>query len=148
QGKLAAAESTVALMNASMPRNPATALIRATMMNLRGHRDSAVVVLDSLRRARPGDLDIESETAFRLSAIAVTRGRLSDGTRWLRQATEAATSMGSRGAPLSLLLSLAEADLWFREKPALAVTEVDRALVEQPLDSLPAAERPFDRLAS
>jgi tetratricopeptide (TPR) repeat protein len=145
-GKVAAAESTLALMATRLPQNPLAVMSRALVMAAVGQHDSAYGLLDSLRRARTGDLAVQYEGALYQSGIAATRGRIRDYVRLSRESNDAARQQGTLSGPLNAALDEAEAEAWFFEQPSRAVGMLDRALAEHPLDSLAPIERPYDRL--
>jgi eukaryotic-like serine/threonine-protein kinase len=112
----------------------------------RGQFDSAVVILDSLGRARSNDLDTQNAVNWYLSLIATTRGQLADGLRLSRQSNDAALQLGTPNAALMSLLDNVEVSAWFRGEKQRAERALEQALVAQPLDSLPPLDRPYERL--
>jgi tetratricopeptide (TPR) repeat protein len=146
-GKVAAAESTLALMASRLPQNPSTIGSRALVLAATGRGDSAFRVLDSLRRARPSDLAVQSEGAFTQATISAARGRIREFGRLMRESAGAALQQGTRSAPLDAAIDAAQTEAWFLEQPSRAVSTLDRAVTEHPLDSLSPVERPYARLA-
>jgi tetratricopeptide (TPR) repeat protein len=146
-GKVAAAESTLALMASRLPQNPSTVTTRALVMAATGRRDSAFTVLDSLRRARPSDLAAQNESALSQAAISASRGRIREFVRLIRESADAALQQGTRSAPLDAAIDAAQTEAWFLEQPPRAVSTLDRAIADHPLDSLSPVERPYTRLA-
>ena len=146
QGKLAGAESTAVPLVANFPLNPATQMSRAYLQVARGQRDSALALVDSLRRARPSDLAVQYDAAGTMAALTAARGRVRDFLRWSGESNEAGLKQGNRDAPLATALAEAEAAVWFHDQPARALAVLDRALSEHPLDSITPFERPHERL--
>jgi tetratricopeptide (TPR) repeat protein/tRNA A-37 threonylcarbamoyl transferase component Bud32 len=146
-GKVAAAESTLALMASRLPQNPSSVMSRALVLAATGRRDSAFTVLDSLRRARPSDLAAQNESAFSQATISAARGRIREFVRLIRESADAALQQGTRSAPLDAAIDAAQTEAWFLEQPPRAVSTLDRAIADHPLDSLSPVERPYTRLA-
>ena len=146
QGKIQEAEQSAALAASNIPRNPMGAYLRSHLAVMRGQHDSALAILDSVRRSRPNDLDIRKGAGNYIGVYAATRGRIVESLRSLRESNEAARQLGKRNAPLQTGIDEAEADIWFRNDSARAIATLERALALNPLDSLAAAERPYDRL--
>jgi tetratricopeptide (TPR) repeat protein/tRNA A-37 threonylcarbamoyl transferase component Bud32 len=146
QGKIREAQQTADLAARNLPRNPASAVLRAATATARGQVDSAVVILDSLRQARSSDLDTQAESNWRLGLIATMRGQLANGLRLSRRSNDAALQMGTANAALMSLIDEVEVSAWFRGDKPGAEHALEQALVAQPLDSLPALDRPYERL--
>jgi tetratricopeptide (TPR) repeat protein len=146
QGKLREAQQTVDLAAQNLPRNSLSAQLRMTTAMARGQFDSAVVIMDSLRRARSNDLDTQNAANWYLALIAITRGQLADGMRLSRQSNDAALRLGTPNAALMSLLDDAEVSGWFRGDKQRAERALEQALIAQPVDSLPPLDRPYERL--
>ena len=78
--------------------------------------------------------------------MAQTRGKLAEALRWYDSANEAAFRLGNTDTPLNTALDSAAFEVWFRGNKDVARAIVQRALARHPLDSLPPAARPHNRL--
>ena len=146
QGKVREAQQSAELAARNIPRNPMSATLRAQLARARGRTDSALLIVDSVRTARANDLDTQVEVGWMLGVTAAMQGRLADLLRWSRHANGAAAQLGSPNARLLALLDEAEIDAWFRGNRESAQRTLERALIEQPLDSLRPLDRPYERL--
>jgi len=146
QGKLREAQQTAELAARNLPRNSLSAQLRMVTARARGQVDSAVMILDSLGRARSGDLDTQNAVNWYLGLIATTRGQLANGLRLSRQSNDAGLQMGTANAALHTLIDEVEVYAWFRGDKPRADQALQQALVAQPVDSLPPLDRPYERL--
>jgi eukaryotic-like serine/threonine-protein kinase len=147
QGKDDEAKQAARDAAAALPRNPWVAFLDASIAMRDGRIDDAMGVLDSVRKARPNDLDTQSRTGEFLSAGHALRGQLAEALRWASHSNAASAQQGNRSSRLHSLLDEAEVDVWYRGEKERALRTVERALAEYPLDSLAALERPHVRLA-
>jgi tetratricopeptide (TPR) repeat protein len=120
---------------------------RALLAYASGRIDAAAAITDSLRRARPTDSDVQIDASFALGNYAAVRGRVAEARRWWRGAHEARRLAGVTREPLSGATQDALAVAWFLDGKERAVRALDSALARQPLDSIPAADRPLVDLA-
>jgi tetratricopeptide (TPR) repeat protein/tRNA A-37 threonylcarbamoyl transferase component Bud32 len=146
-GKLAEAQQTAELAAQNLPRNPLTAVLFERLAASRQDYERYLAISDSVRAARPNDASTNLGELNRSSAIQLLRGRIADGTRLRAAARGMAFSAGNVQARLQGALDAAEINAWFREDKAAALRDIERALAAYPLDSMPAAIRPYDRLA-
>jgi eukaryotic-like serine/threonine-protein kinase len=146
QGKYEEAAQTREDFARTLPRNPNAAFARAGSYMSVHHYDSAAAVLDSVRRARQNEPPIVSGTGFWLGIQATAQGKLTEALRWFRISSEASAAIGNQDARLHGRLADAEGHAWFRRDGPAAVEIVDLALKEIPLDSIPPAARPYERI--
>ena len=146
QGKLDSAGVTHRAFAQALPRNPSVARMGAMLLATRGDYGAAATVMDSLRRARIREPAVTQTTDAWLGTYALIEGRLTDAVRWLQSGHQASHALGNREARLQALLDRVEVDALFRPTSGNALRSLERALVEQPLDSIPRAARPYDRL--
>ena len=148
QGRPAAAESTLATFRKVSPSSPDQFLVEAEIDLSRRDYATAEQVVQRLRgsqRANPGE---QARTSNVLAAMAEARGQLAAAAQHERD------FMGeseARGLPRDYLVGatrVALIDLRYRDRPADALAEVSAALAKHPLESLPAADRPYLQLAT
>jgi tetratricopeptide (TPR) repeat protein len=147
-GKLAEAKQTVELMAKNLPRNPGVATQFQLVAESEGDYDRELAISDSVRLARPNDVATQRNEHFVAGEVRLIRGQLAEGVRQLAQLRDLAFAAGNVQAPLGKALDQPEMDAWFREDKAAALLGIERALAAHPLDSIPAAIRPYNRLVS
>ncbi|HSA55828.1 MAG TPA: protein kinase [Gemmatimonadaceae bacterium] len=146
QGKLDEAKRTVDAFAAALPRNPNAALGAAFLAGVEGDLERAATITDSLRRARVSEPVVTQNTDWYLGVLAQTRGKLGDALRWFASGNDAALRLGNADAALHTMLDSADFEIWFRGDKDRARAHLQRALATHPLESLPPAARPHDRL--
>ncbi|HEU4643802.1 MAG TPA: protein kinase [Gemmatimonadaceae bacterium] len=142
------AAETAERMARSFPGNPTVTFLRAQLAAYEGRHDSAVALLRALRTARASDPTTREEAAFMLANEAELHGRLVEAREWLREAETLQAQRGVAMAPLDAAIEEAVMDAWFLGERQRAARRVDAALALHPLDSIPAVERPYARLAT
>ncbi|MDA1081042.1 MAG: protein kinase [Gemmatimonadetes bacterium] len=145
QGKLDAVDTTLRAMAEALPRNPQVSQNYILLAYARGDLDSA----EAIARAKLSDPSGAVQRAGNnwLGAISATRGRLAEGIRYAKAAAEMQRAAGVPSAPLSVAITEARAQVWFRNDKAGALRIVDAALAKTPIESIPLADRPYDDLA-
>ena len=147
-GRLDDAKATLSRMDRLFSKNPDGAMGRTDYAVQTNNYDSAVAIADSLRRARPNDTAIQAQTQLMLAALSLTRGRLVDASRWWQQGERSSDGLGERGESLALAANEASAAVWFLGDTSKALSMLDRALAERPLDSIPLLSRPYVNLVA
>jgi tetratricopeptide (TPR) repeat protein len=145
-GKSEDAQQTAVLMAKNLPRNPATAGEFEDLARSRGDYDRMLAISDSLRVARPNDAATQRFEFFNTSQARLVRGQLVEATRSRDQLRDLAVAAGNAQAALNKILDRAELDAWFRDDKQAGLRNIERALAAHPLDSIPAAVRPYVRL--
>jgi tetratricopeptide (TPR) repeat protein len=146
RGNYNAAEQTAQLMAKNLPRNPATAGEFEDLARSRGDYGRVLAISDSLRAARPNDAATQRFEFFNTSQVHLVRGQLVEATRSRDQLRDLAVAAGNLQAALNKDLDRAELDTWFRDDKQAGLRDIERALAAHPLDSIPAAVRPYIRL--
>jgi eukaryotic-like serine/threonine-protein kinase len=148
QRRPAAAESTLATFRKVAPNSPNQSLMEAEIDLSRRDFAAAEKVVQRRRdslRDNPGE---QAGTSNVLASIAEARGQLAAAAQHER---DFMAESEARGLPRDYLVGatrLALIDLRYRDRPADALAEVSAALAKHPLESLPAADRPYLQLAT
>ena len=147
-GRPAAAESTLAAFRKVAPNSPNQFLLETTIDLSRRDFTTAETVVQ--RRRDSGRIGPEEQAATSnvLASIAEARGQLAAAAQHER---DFMAESEARGLPRDYLVGatrLALLDLRYRDRPADALAEVSAALAKHPLESLPAADRPYLQLAT
>jgi tetratricopeptide (TPR) repeat protein len=144
-GKLDAAAATIAHFDSVSPGSPRAAMARARLLHARGTHDSATVVL---RRVMDGSTDVvlRQTVAGMLRDLALVRGDIPDGRRWVQVWTDAALQRNVPAAALAGALDQAWITFWFDHDTSAAFREVASALERHPLDTVPPLDRPYGKL--
>jgi tetratricopeptide (TPR) repeat protein len=143
-GDLAGVESTWAAelkMSGNLPR---VAAEHGAVLYARGQYDSAAALVDSVARANPTQADLAQTALVIKSAIAFTRGRLSEG---LKLASENAEMSSRPTAPLTASSDSAIVEAFVRESKHKALTYLEAGLARTPLSSIQQLDRPYVPLA-
>jgi len=147
QGRTAAAESTLAALRKASPNGPAPLVVEAQIdLSSRDHA-AAEKALRQLRDRQRTDPRWQATTSDMLAALAETRGQLAEAAQHDR---DYMAESEARGLPRDYLVGaakLALIDLRYRNRPADALAQVSAALAKHPLESIPAADRPYLDLA-
>jgi len=147
QGKAAAVDSTLALMEERLPESPWTMAVRGYLASARGDDDRATAAFQSLADGQR-DPFWRDEGNQLLAAVAEKGGRLREAQRRLELASEAALARGVAPRYLETSIWRARIDAQYRRDSATARTTLQAALARQPLSRLPAADRPYSPLAT
>ena len=146
QGKIAAAESTLALFERKLPTHGDIPASRAVLALAKGNLAAA----DSIMRTSVPTLrtdDARRTAALAMSNLVTARGRVREGMKWTAQAVP------TRGGPavlnagrLSVMLDSAWVQAYYLNDAATAKATVKRALERIPISSLAAPDRPWGSL--
>jgi tetratricopeptide (TPR) repeat protein len=142
-GKFAAADSTVARFEKTLPAHAEIPAIRAGVMAARGNLEAADSTFRSAmsRTKSPG---VRAEMAGFLDGINVERGHLREGQRWLTQTiVDDAGTPGGSEERLAVMLDSAWVQAHFLNDPAAAHATIRRALALVPMESLAPGDRPW-----
>lgn len=146
QGKIAAAESTLALFEQRLPTHGDIPESRAVLALAKGN----VAAADSILRNSVPTLrtdDARRTTAFALANILTARGRMHEGMRWTAQSvpTQGNPAVVNAGR-LIVMLDSAWVQAYYLNDAAAAKATVKRALERVPINSLAAPDRPWGTL--
>ncbi|PYO94916.1 MAG: hypothetical protein DMD60_14035 [Gemmatimonadetes bacterium] len=146
QGKYADAARTVTRMEQRSPSNPLRPFLRAFLAASHRHYDSAEVAARALAQASR-DPTWQSSAAGALAALNLVRGRLGAAEAQLRRAMVLDEQRGVPGKSLEDAIGIAVIDVHYHNAPEAARREVEEALRQHPLASIPAEDRPYLGLA-
>jgi eukaryotic-like serine/threonine-protein kinase len=141
QGKVGAAEQTVALAAQAIPRNPVVGNLRSGLLDLRQRYDSSIRIADSLAAARPNDANAQAAALNRRATVAELRGQLNESLRQRARLRDIQLASGNRQARLNGALDGATFDLWYRGNNTRGLEAIRQALARYPIESLPPAAR-------
>ena len=147
QGRAAAAESTLAEFKRATPGSPGPLELEGTLDLSRRDYSAADSVLRRLRGIDRTSLIWVTTSTDLLAVSAETQGKLADAAQNQRDFMAAGEA---RGLPRNYLIgaaNLALLDIRYRNRPADALAAMSAALVKHPLDSMPAADRPYLAIA-
>lgn len=147
QGKLAAMDSTFRAQLRISGGNPRVAVAGVSMLFSRGKYDSTDVLIDSIVKANPGQLDLLQQQAGVRQYTALVRGKLSESLRYSSQNALLSRQLNHPAALLSASLDSALVDAWFRGSNQKAVATVQAGLKRTPLETIPPLDRPYAALA-
>ena len=148
QGKLTAAESTLAAFQQTLPSHGELAVTRAIVLIAEGQVTTADSMMRSAFPALRGN-DARTNTAWEISNIATMRGRVREGQRWLAQQVPAEAGMSATSAlRLGVMLDSAWVEGYYLNDAAAARAIVKRALERIPITSLAPPDRPWVTLLS
>lgn len=147
QGKFDSLEVVLDTVLELFPDNPGLDGERPWLLWIRGEVDAAIEARRSSLN-RYGDNPLLREEALGdLARLAESQGRLADAERYRREAMRSARSAGRPAGAVFAAIAIADMSMWLREDPDRAVRELERSLAEHPLEAMPAADRPYLRLA-
>ena len=146
QGKMAAANASVAEFARRAPANPTVMWLRAALVGARRDFDSVEVY--SRRGQTHEQVAIQEGAALALMGVDEIRGKLGAAQADLRQAFTAAERRRLPGNYVSYAVQEAFADMRYRGAVAPALASVDAALKRHPLGTMPAPDRPYLILAA
>jgi tetratricopeptide (TPR) repeat protein len=141
------AQATIDLLAEQFPDYPQVRDIRAHLASFLGNYDEAETHVVALQEAERGSLRWQSATNDRLGALSTLRGKLRASGGNLRGQMQAEERRGLPAEYLEAAIDLAWTDVRFGEAPLAGVEQIEAALDRYPLDSLPAADRPYLGLA-
>jgi tetratricopeptide (TPR) repeat protein/tRNA A-37 threonylcarbamoyl transferase component Bud32/TolB-like protein len=146
QKKFAAADSTVARFEKTLPTHAEIPLSRADVAGARGDYVSADTILrnDFPKLKAAGT---RAELASYLGSIETVLGRLRDGRRWMSQTViDAPGTPAGAAERLNVMLDSAIVQAHFLNDAAGARATLKRALAQIPIESLAPGDRPWDIL--
>jgi tetratricopeptide (TPR) repeat protein len=142
-GKIAEAETTLAVAARNLPRNPQVPLLRSQFLFEQSKTDSAEAVLDSLGKARPNDLPTGRSVSFTVASFRQMQGRLAEYLRLMANGRQLARQLGNPQAMINVILDTAYLASFYRNDNATAIRVADRAAANRLFDSLPPERRPY-----
>ena len=147
-GRLDDARETAKAYVKALPNAPGAKTAPAQLAIAEGAYDSVATIGKNEFAAAAGNSFVRARLAGALTSLALTRGEIAEAARW---ASEGRRALGERGGIASVRLDAAldsvYLDVWFRGA-ANQAPRIDAALRAHPLDSIPAAERPYGRLVA
>jgi tetratricopeptide (TPR) repeat protein len=141
--KFAAADSTVMRFEKTLPTHGELPAVKGYLMALRGNLEAGDTTLRSAiaRTKSPG---VRAEVAQFIDDIAVERGRVREGQRWLTQTiVDDAGTPGGSAERLQVALDSAWVQAHFMNDAAAAHATIRRALAQVPMESLAPGDRPW-----
>jgi eukaryotic-like serine/threonine-protein kinase len=146
-GHLADARATIEREAKATPPSPILAFHRAAIAANERDYAASERYLRTLQRESQASPGLEAMSAELLARASERSGKLVEAAQRIR---ERMTLEESRDLPqeyLNAAAALAEFELSYRNRPAVALGIVSAALAKHPLDSMPALDRPLPRLA-
>ncbi|MEE8192054.1 MAG: protein kinase [Gemmatimonadales bacterium] len=147
QGKFDEAEKAQARLAEYMPDSPHRKLSVAGLASARGDYDGATEIVEAFREEQDDDPFWSVVASFRLSNLALTKGKIAEGQAHLDDALQRATELERPAFALNSAVQRAFVDLWFRGDKAGAMRHVDEALRLYPLEEMDPLDRPYGMLA-
>ncbi len=148
QGKMAAAESSLARWQHALPNDPNLGFSRAGMAAIRGDYAGAERISRENKAAHPASLFVAEFSDQSLAAFAADQGKLGLAADQLRAAQAAAEGRGLPADYLTLSANYAIVEIRHFNRPAEAIAKVNAALAKHPLSTMEAVDRPYTILAS
>jgi tetratricopeptide (TPR) repeat protein/aminoglycoside phosphotransferase (APT) family kinase protein len=141
RNEFARAQRTLVELRHRFPGVATFANQEATLYYCRGDVDSAVAVLERMRRS-PAPAEQATGLVF-LTGLTLSHGRLNEATalRAERSAVNAARGAAAPALEDSLLQSFL--DIWFREQRERGMRRMERALARTPIRSLANGAEPY-----
>jgi tetratricopeptide (TPR) repeat protein len=143
-GQLAAAETTLARLEAKFPGNQRTLSYRFDLAYSKADFATLEQLGRQIRDGAPGP-GAAIGASQGLARAFIVQGRLAEAEREIERAMAMAAERGLAGSYLGLALDLAVTDV-IRGAPAQARSRLDAALRRFPLADLPPLDRPYDQL--
>jgi len=144
-GQLAAAESTLARLEARFPGNQRARYYRRDFAYARGDYDAAERIGREIAEAAPAP-SAAVGAAQTLAQTLILQGRAGEAERVLQQALTVAADRGMAEPYLNLTGDLVELDV-MRDDPARGRARLEAALARFPLENLPELDRPYGSVA-
>jgi tetratricopeptide (TPR) repeat protein len=148
QGRLGDARATAERAAAALPPgSTARTELQAFLAVAERDYEAADSFYRRLQREQEGSLEWQNRAANALAALAETRGRLGEATRFREEQMRVAEA---RDLPRDHVLAtsqLALLDLRYRNRASDALARLNSALERHPLDSMPPLDRPYLALA-
>jgi eukaryotic-like serine/threonine-protein kinase len=147
QGHYADARATLDAAEKRMPGSPGLAAVGAELAVSRDDMAAADSLITKLRRDQQASPLWQTYTTVALATLRAMQGRLAEAERHLH---DLAAGSGARRAPqddFNAMAGIAEIDIRYRNRPAVALASISAELTRHPLDSLPPLDRPYTDLA-
>ena len=147
QGRLDAADSSMALLASRLPGHPTVYFHRAKIAAVRGDYEAAVDQVDSLAASRRTDPSWEARVIELRSPLAGVRGHLSEFRSTLGRRVALHRERGMLDEALGAELGRAWLELWTLRDRRSTLAAIDAALDSFPLEEMPPEDRPYLDLA-
>lgn len=147
-GRPADAKRLLDEMNARFPTNPRVDQDGWFLHGAIGEYEEAGRYLDKLEVENPESRALQAEAAFGKGAVASTLGQLAEAEAQLRRQKEIQAERELPAQYLNAALDLAWTRLAVRRDPGGAVSALEEALAEQPLEEVAPYERPYASIVS
>jgi tetratricopeptide (TPR) repeat protein len=145
-GRVAEADSVLGVMASQLPRSPAPAVSRRNVSYYKGDYDRFVTLSESLAAARANDAATLLTVNTGLAQLARVRGQLTRSLRLAEGNVARSVDAGNPQAPLNAALDAAMDNAWYRDNKVQSLRAIEAALKANPLDRIPASQRPYPRL--
>ncbi|MBA4072770.1 MAG: hypothetical protein C0497_13170 [Gemmatimonas sp.] len=146
QGKIAAAESTLALFERKLPAHGGISTARAIVVLAKGNLAAADSIMRNSMPTLRSD-DARRITAGGMANILTARGRVREGMKWTAQTIPAqGVSAVLDAGRLGVMLDSAWVQAYYLNDATTAKATVKRALERVPINSLAAPDRPWATL--
>jgi tetratricopeptide (TPR) repeat protein len=140
-GQLAAAESTLARLEARFPGNPRALVYRRDVAYARGDYETSERLTRQVRDLAPAP-GVAVGAARTLAQLLILQGRLTEAEREARTALSVAADRGFATEYLTLTFDLIMMDV-LRGARAAGLTRLDEALRRYPLEKITPLDRPY-----
>ena len=147
QGKLGAADTTIARWQRALPNDPNLGWSRFGLAGYRGEYATAERLARELQAAHPASLFWKQNVEVGLAAVAATQGRLRASAEHSRAAQALAESRGLPSDYLTIAASNAIVQARDLNRTALAAEQLSAALAKHSLASMDPSDRPYTALA-
>src|SRR6266850_1236630 len=148
QGHYADAQATLERWARTSPHDPSVLQTRSWLASARRDYVRAEQATRDLQEAFKASPLWRERASSDFAFLSLVRGKLGQGARSYRDAMTAAEA---RNLPRNYLLAatnLGRIEVEYRNRPAAGLKELTAALAHHPLAAMPAADRPYDGLAS
>jgi eukaryotic-like serine/threonine-protein kinase len=146
EGKLPDAQQALDAFRRAFPGSPDASEAETYIRVARGDLAGAAQVALPLS-ADGMSLSTRAEAGTALGLIAATRGRPAEAARWFGEAAAVDEQRGRAPETLAAQLNVALLDAWVRQDTTAAARQIDAALRANPLEPMPAGDRPYLQLA-
>jgi tetratricopeptide (TPR) repeat protein len=147
QGKVEAADSTLARMRRATPGHPAIEIDEYALASARGDYEGAEAAARKLRADRNESLLWRARTSSYLASLARVQGKIAEAEGHLSDAMAIQEQRGMAAEYLESARNLAWVDIWFRGEPDRGLDKVAAALEKYRLESLEPRDRSYLGLA-